>query len=74
MFSIRVSKNRIIDMHISTFGSIFSRSNILFLQKILTNNIENKNDTVIPNSYPYKEELMNEAELKMQEEKEMKAH
>ncbi|CDW80860.1 gtp-binding protein- [Stylonychia lemnae] len=33
-----------------------------------------KKEVVIPNSYPYKEELMNEAEKKMQEEKDIKAH
>jgi len=29
---------------------------------------------IIPNSYPYKEELLNEAERKLELEKEMKAH
>jgi hypothetical protein len=35
--------------------------------------LESKREMLIPNSYPYKEELMNEAERIEQEEREMKA-
>lgn len=35
--------------------------------------IGNKKGTVIPNSYPYKEELLNEAEKALEQEKQMKA-
>jgi len=36
--------------------------------------LDTKKEVIIPNSYPYKEELLNEAERKMEEEKQIKSH